>query len=527
MVAAATTACIVLGNFGCGVSVTAWTGLECGHARASPMRLRGGVDQDAIKAARAAMAARAKQRQQAAPLADKKDLPPSATDPSAALNVGKDEAQLMGMEGRAARLGAKSQRPPQRQESRSEDDSGSSDGGLTTSPDPRVRKTGREAIAPSASRESPPTKKAASQWSQAQKSEPGPDDESSSSDSAAKPASLGGVAKKMAATSLGQAAVEVGAKKAAMAGGNEKDALQHVAAPVKASVQSDAAAAQAASAASEWCLRRIGPCQPGDDIETSTSKDSASHAMEEKAREVLQKMAAFIHGTEETMASLGAGMHEEGANAGGGRTPKEVVWQTLMSSMAEMDAVMGVLQQLHRHGAAHSLPLPPSTDAPPQPEGLYLATGNDAEHPQFNAEELVVASRGENSLELWQAVRLVADGGIVRVLSTSAPADSSASLVGMGSLMQLQASDADDDAHRKGGAEGDGELEEKPREDWLHFGDNWRKRVHIRGLPQSVPTSKHPSTGVDALRVSVRVPPPCRWRVCVRRCADVCLCAHA
>ena len=508
MVAAATTACIVLGNFGCGVSVTAWTGLESGHARASPMRLRGGVDQDAIKAARAAMAARAKQRQQAAPPADKKDLPPSATDPSAALNVGKDEAQLMGMEGRAARLGAKSQRPPQRQESRSEDDSGSSDGGLTTSPDPRVRKTGREAIAPSASRESPPTKKAASQWSQAQKSEPGPDDESSSSDSAAKPASLGGVAKKMAATSLGQAAVEVGAKKAAMAGGNEKDALQHVAAPVKASVQSDAAAAQAASAASEWCLRRIGPCQPGDDIETSTSKDSASHAMEEKAREVLQKMAAFIHGTEETMASLGAGMHEEGANAGGGRTPKEVVWQTLMSSMAEMDAVMGVLQQLHRHGAAHSLPLPPSTDAPPQPEGLYLASGNDAEHPQFNAEELVVASRGEDSLELWQAVRLVADGGTVRVLSTSTPPDSSASLVGMGSLMQLQASDAD--AHRNGEAEGDEELKEKPGEDWLHFGDNWRKRVHIRGLPQSVPTSKHPSTGFAPLRVSVRVPPPCQ-----------------
>ena len=508
MVAAATTACIVLGNFGCGVSVTAWTGLESGHARASPMRLRGGVDQDAIKAARAAMAARAKQRQQAAPPADKKDLPPSATDPSAALNVGKDEAQLMGMEGRAARLGAKSQRPPQRQESRSEDDSGSSDGGLTTSPDPRVRKTGREATAPSASRESPPTKKAASQWSQAHKSEPGLGDESSSSDSAANPASLGGVAKKMAATSLGQAVVEGGAKKAATAGGNEKDALKQVAAPVKTRAQSDAAAAQAASAAGEWCLRRIGPCQPCDDVETSTSKDSASLAMEEKTREVLQKMAAFIHGTEETMASLGAGMHEEGANAGGGRTPKEVVWQTLMSSMAEMDAVMGVLQQLHRHGAAHSLPLPPSTDAPPQPEGLYLASGNDAEHPQFNAEELVVASRGEDSLELWQAVRLVADGGIVRVLSTSTPPDSSASLVGMGSLMQLQASSAD--AHHNAEAEGDEELKEKPGEDWLHFGDNWRKRVHIRGLPQSVPTSKHPSTGVAPLRVSVRVPPPCQ-----------------
>jgi hypothetical protein len=59
----------------------------------------------------AAMAARAKQRQQTSAVEVEKpdkELPPSASNPSAAMNVGKDEGQLMGMEGRAARLAAKS-----------------------------------------------------------------------------------------------------------------------------------------------------------------------------------------------------------------------------------------------------------------------------------------------------------------------------------------------------------------------------------------------------------------------------------
>ena len=64
------------------------------------------------------MAARAKKRQQAAAVENEKadkELPPSASNPSAAINVGKDEGQLMGMEGRAARLAAKSAASKQQQ----------------------------------------------------------------------------------------------------------------------------------------------------------------------------------------------------------------------------------------------------------------------------------------------------------------------------------------------------------------------------------------------------------------------------
>jgi hypothetical protein len=72
-----------------------------------PLRLRGGSE-DPVRAARLAMAARAKERaKDAPPILREKELPPSASNPSAAMNVGKDEAQLMGMEGRAARLAAK------------------------------------------------------------------------------------------------------------------------------------------------------------------------------------------------------------------------------------------------------------------------------------------------------------------------------------------------------------------------------------------------------------------------------------
>ena len=64
-----------------------------------PLQLSGG---------RLAMSARAKERaKDAPPILREKELPPSASNPSAAMNVGKDEAQLMGMEGRAARLAAK------------------------------------------------------------------------------------------------------------------------------------------------------------------------------------------------------------------------------------------------------------------------------------------------------------------------------------------------------------------------------------------------------------------------------------
>jgi hypothetical protein len=449
-----------------------------------------------------AMAARAKERKKTSATSDasgKKDTPPSATNPSAAMNVGKEEGQLMGMEGRAARLGAKSATAKKRQQQQQVEDSSSSgsDSSLdavadkiaTTSMGTPKKPAGSSAKPVGAA---PPTdeRKAKTEAPSAKTKAPSAKTET--------PA-----AKQETARGAGPA----GAKQQAVpAGKSLADAMGD---KYKHEYKSATAKPQVAEANPE----QVAPSEVG------ANDDTAEAAPGKQAEEqLLHMLEAFLDDRHLEMMALRKNADGSGADGAGGSETKgppvldkaahSKLLQTLCKSMGEMDAAMEVLQQLRTAGHASSVPVPRASGDGERPQlslqdGVYMLSRDDKLHPQYGAEEIVLTQGGD--LDLARAVRLVADGGTVRVVgSSSAPAvpASGAGLVGMGSLEPLPSrSDGEKGGEETrsraadgsgGGAGGQRRLE------WLSFGTEWPKAVHVRGLVRAPGAAKHPSTDIES-----------------------------
>jgi hypothetical protein len=383
-----------------------------------------------------AMAARAKQRQQEAAKDESKEAPPSAKNPSAALNVGKDEAQIMGMEGRAARLAAKSAAAKKQPHQKPRDDDSSSSEGAQ----PFV------------------TSSAASKKAPVQ-------DESSSDDSSS--ASVEDVAKKLACTSIGSksgssACMDDAAKKLAgvSVGSKHGGATPQASskAPTKPKQVAPATPAVALPApvqkngappTAESAPTASAPAGAGDKGTSDKMEHANKHA--NKAQALLAKIEAFLEGTEEEIKSLPSALKDGGAE-GAARFDKDEraqLWRTLAKSMAEMDAAMLALEQLRQHGNAQSLPLPlqggeaggeskgagVGTQSGPQ-DGAWMLTSDDSLHHQFGATEIVVTKTDPMELPLagvcgrcqvvwgrWGEDRAVRDGSYRPYASLELPRD--------------------------------------------------------------------------------------------------------
>jgi len=297
------------------------------------------------------MAARAKERQRAAPAAQD-DTPPSASNPSASLNVGKEEGQQMGMEGRAARLGAKSaqqhetKKQQEKKKAAADDDSSSSQSSSVSLGDVSRKlaatsmegdASGHSAASEHKMTEASPVTKPASapapaadtaglgaktarqqqQKQQQQQEKKAKDADSSSSESSS--VSLGDISKKLAATSVKD-----------NKSGDSAAASQHK----KTATSPVPQLASAPASASE--------------VEVRKTAEGEGDSNSEASQQLLGKIVEFLDGTQLEISSLrsamGAGDEESVAKLD--KAAHSKMLQTLSQSMAELDVAMETLEHL-------------------------------------------------------------------------------------------------------------------------------------------------------------------------------------
>jgi len=300
------------------------------------------------------MAARAKERQRAAPAAQD-DTPPSASNPSAALNVGKEEGQQMGMEGRAARLGAKSaqqqetQKQQEKKKAAADDDSSSSQSSSVSLGDVSRKlaaisvegdASGHSAASEHKKTETSPVTKPASapapaadtaglgaktaqqqqqkqQQQKQQQEKKAADADGSSSESSS--VSLGDISKLLAATSVKD-----------NKSGDSAAASQHKK-PATSPVPQLASAPASAS-----------------EVEVRKTAEGEGDSNSEASQQLLGKIVEFLDGTQLEISSLrsamGAGDEESVAKLD--KAAHSKMLQTLSQSMAELDVAMETLEHL-------------------------------------------------------------------------------------------------------------------------------------------------------------------------------------